>query len=35
MDAEDEYEAALDLGDVYAWQVDDLIEAQDYLKTAG
>jgi len=35
MDTHREYNEALALGDVYAWQVDDLLEAQDYLKDAG
>jgi hypothetical protein len=35
MDTVPEYNAALALGDVYAWQVDDLLTAQDYLETAG
>ena len=35
MDANSEYNKALELGDVYAWQVDDLKTAQAYLKTAG
>ena len=34
MDTGEEYKKALALGDVYAWQVDDLIEAQDYLEDA-
>ena len=34
MDTRREYDAALDLGEVYAWQVDDLLEAQDYLAEA-
>ena len=35
MDTESEYDKALALGDVYAWQVDDLREAQVYLNRAG
>lgn len=35
MDTDGEYKKALDLGDVYAWQVDDLKTAQAYLKQAG
>jgi hypothetical protein len=35
MDTNREYDAALNLGDVYAWQVDDLKTAQDYLQEAG
>jgi glycerophosphoryl diester phosphodiesterase len=35
MDSKVEYDAALRLGDVYAWQVDDLKTAQVYLKNAG
>ncbi len=35
MDTDAEYKKALDLGDVYAWQVDDLKTAQAYLKRAG
>jgi glycerophosphoryl diester phosphodiesterase len=35
MDTSAEYNKALGLGDVYAWQVDDLKTAQAYLKTAG
>jgi glycerophosphoryl diester phosphodiesterase len=34
MDAKAEYDAAWGLGDVYAWQVDDLLTAQDYLANA-
>jgi glycerophosphoryl diester phosphodiesterase len=34
MDAKAEYDTAWGLGDVYAWQVDDLLTAQDYLSTA-
>ena len=35
MDTDREYDAALDLGDVYAWTVDDLKTAQAYLEDAG
>jgi glycerophosphoryl diester phosphodiesterase len=35
MDKDSEYDAALRLGDVYAWQVDDLKTAQVYLDQAG
>ena len=35
MDRNSEYDEALELGDVYAWQVDDLLTAQDYLEGAG
>ena len=35
MDRNSEYAEALELGDVYAWQVDDLLTAQDYLEGAG
>ena len=35
MDTKSEYDKALALGDVYAWQVDDLKEAQVYLNRAG
>jgi glycerophosphoryl diester phosphodiesterase len=35
MDTKIEYDAALRLGDVYAWQVDDLKTAQVYLEGAG
>jgi glycerophosphoryl diester phosphodiesterase len=35
MDTNGEYDKALDLGDVYAWQVDDLKTAQAYLEQAG
>jgi len=34
MDRDAEYDAALKLGDVYAWQVDDLLTAQDFLEEA-
>jgi glycerophosphoryl diester phosphodiesterase len=34
MDRDPEYDAALRLGDVYAWQVDDLLTAQDYIEEA-
>ena len=33
MDTTSEYDAAWNLGDVYAWQVDDLLEAQAYIRT--
>jgi hypothetical protein len=32
MDNGGEYSDALAIGDVYAWVVDDLLEARDYLK---
>jgi glycerophosphoryl diester phosphodiesterase len=35
MDTKSEYDAALDLGNVYAWQVDNLLTAQQYIDAAG